>query len=251
MVSPIKSISGQTRLQDLIGYETTTDLAIIAVTALSFYTLIYPNFKTWDKKQIKTIFKASTPYLIAIAMVSALSTGQKTPLEPTLITAASVLIFSASLNYRSNIKNLKGLYPEITLGTVLLLFMSSYTGFPSISIIFRLIMLSLAATATVTVFLYFSNLRNDRLVLLPIWAHFVDAASTVIALENSLTESRLLAKLFIEFLGPYGIFLMKAFIIVPATFFAVSKLDEKHFLLAIYIISALGFVLGIRNILLI
>jgi uncharacterized membrane protein len=251
MVSPIKSILGQNPLKDLIGYETKADLAIFTITLLSFYLFIYPNFQTWNKKQLKTVLTASTPYLGTIAILSSISAKTGTPKGLTALVAVGIIIFTASINHRSKIKNLKGLYPEITLGTILISVVASFTKFPSLYDIVVLLGLSITALILVFAFFYILDIQRDKLILLPIWSHFIDASSTVIALNNSLSESRLLANIFIQYLGPYGIFLMKALIIIPLTFFAVRNLDEKHSLFALYVISALGLILGVRNILLI
>lgn len=251
MVSPIKSILGQNPVQGLLGYETTADLAIFTITILSFYLLIYPNFENWTKKQVKTVFKASTPYLGTTAVISSISAQQGTPLGLTAITCLAIIFFAVSINRKDEILGLKGLYQETLLGALVLGFTFQFVQLPEIYSIGKLLVLSTASITSLFAVLAVFDLRRDGMIFLPIWAHFLDAASTVIALENSFSESRLLARIFIELLGPYGIFLMKALIIVPLTFYAVRALDGKHALLSVYIITALGLILGIRNILMV
>lgn len=251
MVSLIKSILGETQIQALVGYETKADLILFLVTVLSFYFFIYPNFEKWNKKQIKTILKAFTPYLGAIAIVSSISAQTGTHVLSTTVTGLAIIFFAASIYLRPNIDSLKHLYPEITVGIFLTVYLLVQTQVPSFYTVFKLSALSIASILPVYLFLYLFDLRRDKMILFPVWAHFVDASSTVIALENSLTESRILASFFIDVFGPYGIFLMKSMVIIPITFFAVENLEEKYSLLAVYIVTSMGLILGVRNILLI
>ncbi|MFT4868482.1 MAG: putative membrane protein [Colwellia polaris] len=83
----------------------------------------------------------------------------------------------------------------------------------------------------------------------PIFAHFWDASSTYVVLSYGGVEKHVLADLFIELLGPKGIFLMKGLVIFPAVLYINKEFEEEERNYYLFIIAMLGFALGTRNIL--
>lgn len=89
---------------------------------------------------------------------------------------------------------------------------------------------------------FYFDFRKFYVVIL--FSHFLDASSTRIALRKGLRESRVLANLFLEIFGVYGIFLMKALIFIPITYYILEKNYAKEL---IFLLSIYGLVLGLRN----
>jgi len=87
-------------------------------------------------------------------------------------------------------------------------------------------------------------------LLAPIIAHLMDASSTVTSIRYGASEQQFVARLFIESLGPYGIFLLKAISIIPIVYIIDRETDGTKRIFYLYVITALGLVITFRNVLL-
>lgn len=96
-------------------------------------------------------------------------------------------------------------------------------------------------------FYIFQNEKIGLELLAPITTHFMDASSTVISLSNGGIEKQLVAGLFIETIGPYGIFLLKAITIIPIVYIINKETEDQERIFYLYIITALGLVITLRN----
>lgn len=82
---------------------------------------------------------------------------------------------------------------------------------------------------------------------LPIAAHFLDASTTVTALEFGGSEKHVLARFFIENLGPYSMFLMKGLVIIPVVYYIYREIEGEERNYYLFLIAMLGFAIATRN----
>ena len=82
---------------------------------------------------------------------------------------------------------------------------------------------------------------------LPVGAHFLDATSTFAALRFGASEQHIVARSFIEFFGPAGIFLLKTAAIIPVVLLIDKKLEGEEKMFYLFIITALGLGIATRN----
>lgn len=229
-------------------FENNVDFILFLTTVALFLYFIYPQLK---EKQISVpgnFMLASLPYLISLGIVSAEAASGGKALLSTATVSAAILYFSYSTSENIQKSNSR----EGLVGLVLTSFLLIHVGLPEYVPLIQALSLSILATGlTAFSFVFIWSSGNNFLTLGAISAHFLDASSTVVALQNSLTESRVLASLFIELLGPYGVFLMKALIIVPVVYFSREEFNEMYSGLLLYSVFSLGLVLGVRNLFLI
>ena len=98
-----------------------------------------------------------------------------------------------------------------------------------------------------------SYLLRNRLrpyLVVPVITHFMDASSTVVALSKGAVEKQFIARFFIESLGPHGIFILKSISIIPIVYIINRETEGKEKIFYLYIITALGLVITVRNTLL-
>jgi uncharacterized membrane protein len=144
----------------------------------------------------------------------------------------------------------KALISSLSLGIGLLILLFSVSNL-SIRIFSTLEILGIAiiSTAPFIVVLYFADINVTLSLLL--YTHFLDASSTVIALREGLEETRILASLFIELLGPYGILVMKSIVFLPLIYYIDRELEEgeerEKMILLFSGITAYGIALAARN----
>ncbi|WP_414836682.1 DUF63 family protein [Candidatus Nanohalococcus occultus] len=83
---------------------------------------------------------------------------------------------------------------------------------------------------------------------IPVSAHFFDASTSFVALSRGAAEKHVLANQFIDLMGPAGMFVMKALIVIPVVYIICTDMegDERRYYL--FLIAVLGFALGTRNI---
>jgi len=82
----------------------------------------------------------------------------------------------------------------------------------------------------------------------PIFVHYLDATSTVVALSYGAEEKHVLGNVFIDVFGPYGMFLMKTLVIVPVVYYIFTRFEdvyERNYYL--FLITLLGLGITTRN----
>ena len=82
---------------------------------------------------------------------------------------------------------------------------------------------------------------------LPIAAHLLDASTTVTALQFGGSEKHVLARFFIENLGPYSMFLMKGLVIIPVVYYIHEEIEGEERNYYLFLIAMLGFAIATRN----
>ena len=200
------------------------------------------NLHSIDTKFILVIL----PYIILTALTSSSFVTSHNPLKHLILTSTAVTILAGLM---IKIENRKKAY-----------ILEAFTGITALSIIWislkpalDFLLLSqiiiLALIPSIPIFFLPRTLKKKARLffIFPVSTHFLDAASTVIALEKGLQESRALARIFIEYLGSYGVFAMKALFIIPISYYLVKEIDEGISKEALYMIGVYGLVLGLRN----
>lgn len=184
------------------------------------------------------------PYLLIIGLASASFAADRSAVLSLAAAILSSTVYSLVLKFFNSSK--KYIYGAL-LGYAQLMVFILYI---KISIDFLLLfkMLSLAFTVTILPVLVFAFFESIKLkIAYPIYAHFLDASSTVIALESGLKEKAYLARAFIELVGAGGVFLMKFLVIFPISYYLLENYEGKWREEAFFFLVVYGFVLFLRN----
>lgn len=220
-------------------------LLIIYIGLAAFFTARKrSNSQTHDFDRYFSIIL--TPYIILTGLTSAAFSINKYTLSLFLITSISVtllVLFTAHLKDRK-----KAYIAELMTGLVFLsVAVTLVKPYINLGFLLEIILLTLIPFAAI----YLPHIKWKKtisgLYLFPIFTHFFDAASTVKALEEGLNESQFLARIFIEYLGPNGIFIMKALIFIPLSYYVSEQIEENMSRDLLYMIGVYGLVLGLRN----
>ena len=83
--------------------------------------------------------------------------------------------------------------------------------------------------------------------LIPVIAHYADSASTITALDVGAEEKHVVANLFIDVFGPYGMFLMKTIVIIPVTYYLIKEFEGEKRNYYLFLVAMLGLALATRN----
>jgi uncharacterized membrane protein len=81
----------------------------------------------------------------------------------------------------------------------------------------------------------------------PVFAHYLDASTSYIAISEGAREKMFLGRIFVDVIGPGGIFVLKTLIIVPLTYYIFRNFEGEERIYPLYLITALGVVLSTRN----
>lgn len=224
----------------------TLDLILLIYTAVLTYYVIRIKRNSGTHRIDRNFTLVLIPYITLISLTSATISIEKTVINTFILTSTAITILTACL---TRIENYRIAYiTEIV------------TGFIAVSLLFLqikpvldvFIFLQMLIFTTAAFFpIYIIHLLKEQgkisLYLFPIFTHFLDAGSTVIALQEGLKESRLLAQIFIKSMGNYGIFIMKALIIVPIAYYIKEEVKGEISREVLYMIGIYGLVLGLRN----
>lgn len=221
-----------------------TDPALfIYIISLTYYVLKKKKEGLIHGTEIRFVL-ALLPYAFTVSIVSASAAAG---LEVTYSLTAAFGSLTALVMSMTKLEGIKAYTLEAILGITSLSFVWTQSS-PTISIIVFIEMIALAIILLLPiVIIYLIDENFGFISIFPIFGHFLDASSTVLALDRGLQESRVLAGTFIEYLGSYGIFLMKALIIIPVVYFIERKMEEEVTGTALFMIGMYGLVLGLRN----
>ena len=84
---------------------------------------------------------------------------------------------------------------------------------------------------------------------LPVSAHYLDATSTLTALQFGADEKHVLGRIFIDIFGNGGMFILKSLVIIPVVVYIVRNFEGEEKTFYIFIITLLGLGIATRNIL--
>ncbi|MBY6294424.1 DUF63 family protein [Nanohaloarchaea archaeon H01] len=82
---------------------------------------------------------------------------------------------------------------------------------------------------------------------LPVAAHFLDATSTFAALSYGAEEKHVLGRIAIDIFGSWGMFPLKAAVIIPVVLYIRENFSEEEKVFYLFIIIALGLGIATRN----
>jgi len=232
-------------------YNTIVYAFVFAYVALY---LVFPLVKRMDLAFDREFFIAVTPYIFLGGFLRALRDHQiiDTILLETPIIYILMFVFVVSTLFIS--KKLEGRelveYHKLTsvIGLVLVLVTLSLFETVNFPIVFDFIILSLVSILPILAGLYF--LKPEYLTyafVIPVAAHFLDAASTIVALGQGAEEKHVLANIFIDIFGSYGMFIMKGLVIIPITFVVLKEFEGNERNYYLFLISLLGLALATRN----
>ncbi|MFB6180449.1 MAG: DUF63 family protein [Candidatus Nanohalobium sp.] len=218
----------------------------LLITGLTAAALLYRKITGGEKTPLK-LYLASTPFIAATGITSAQAT---TKLPAAQTAALFTMLTAAIITSSKKVKQGKtGFKTETGLATLTLIAVASTTSLnPVTRPLIESVSLTLLTTATAAALLYIYGRKIVKpSVLLPVSAHMFDASTTVTALSQGLTEKSFLAKKLIQVTGPSGIFIVKTAVIIPSVIAADHYLDGEERRKALYLVTAVGLALGIRN----
>lgn len=222
------------------------DLALLTyISVLAWYTLKQKR-KSGLHSLDRNFFLVLLPYILTLSLSSAAFALEKQVLTNLLLSTISVTFLAAVMKLLNSKK--KAYILEATAG-ILFLAVSYIATAPVLDPLIFLKIISITMSAFIPVYILHIAFKEKttQLYLFPILTHYFDAASTVIALEEGLQESRALARVFIENLGPYGVFAMKSLVIIPVAYYLSEKMEGDMSQEILYLIGIYGLVLGLRN----
>lgn len=188
-----------------------------------------------------------TPYLVLTGMASASFSLGLSPNKILILVLAAFTSLSILLDRMAAKKAFISGF-SLGVGSLFLAFLFSEI---SLEFLAALEVLGIALAFTLPVIISLYLMEKDVLISSLLFTHFLDASSTVIAIRKGLEESRILARLFIEVFGSYGVFLMKFLVFLPVTYYLDRRIREGEkkdvYSLLFWAITAYGFVLAVRN----
>lgn len=220
--------------------------AFIAVLA----TFLISRIRNSDFEITERFFITSTPLMILTGLISGTNLGNNTipnsPIYSILIAttiASAIFYISLELDKRGYIDFNKTLILIPALGTLVLIFHLRLSH----EMVELLKLVALWSSAGY-LFLRFQSRGFFKVEFAyPIFAHFLDASTTFLAINSGAREKVFLGRFFIEIFGPIGIFILKTVVIIPLTYYLFAKSEAKENLYYLYFITVLGMVLSARN----
>jgi hypothetical protein len=230
----------------MITQNTVLDITLLTYTAFLTYYTVYKRRNGLTHTIDKYFTAVLTPYILLISLTSATIATQQTVIKSFTLTATALTALTVTI---TRLKDQKKAYiTETTIGlTALITLLAQVKPGLNTSILLQIIGLTTAAFLPVYILHFILEKKKIGLYLFPIYTHFLDAGSTVIALQKGLQESRILAQIFIRNMGEYGIFVMKALIIVPITLYIEKEIKGEISREILFMIGVYGLVLGLRN----
>lgn len=236
-------------------YNTTVYALLFAVTAIY---LVYPAVKKIDLSFDKRFFIAITPFVFMGGVTRSLRDLNilDTILLETPIIYILMFLFTFSLLYLTNlleqrhiINSYSALMSVIGFFILSLVILKLYFNAEiDIGVIQEFsILLGLSTLVLLISTRFLSNELLGYQFIIPIVAHFADAASTITALNAGAEEKHVLANLFIDVFGVYGMFLMKSLVIIPVTYYLVMEFDGEKKNYYLFLVALLGLALATRN----
>lgn len=222
--------------------------AILAGSAVLIASRIRKSGFSLERK----FFLSSTPLLVLIGFIlgiSATTTELMTLKSPYRFILAGFLaggILAASLEIsKRDLADLHTVLFGLPIPGILLLLIISTPK--------TQILLSLGSIVTSWSVIGYLMLRSapPELIkiqfLYPIFAHYLDASTSFIAIYEGAREKMFLGRALVDVFGPGGIFVLKTIIIVPLTYYIFRNLEGEERTYSLYLITALGVVLSARN----
>ena len=226
------------------------------ITALLFSVItIYVIAPRIEKLETDRKFYIGTlPWLISAGGLSALYASGKTDI---ILNGSIFMLLAAFLSLTIHIgkliekkRDIDKSYTIFTLGIFSSIIVISLLEFQNTNIFLETAAHIVYWLGPISIIYYILREKLDIALFLPLVTHLMDASSTVVSISNGAVEKQFIAGLFIELLGPHGIFILKTATIIPIIYVIDHELNKNDRNFYLYIITALGLVITIRNTLL-
>lgn len=222
------------------------------IFSLAVIYIIAPRLEKLDTD--KQFYISTLPWLISAGGLSALyASGQTDILINGVIFTGLTATLMATIHIGEKLEERTELdksYLIFITGTISSIAVISLLDFSNTSIFLQTGKHITMWLGPLTIIYYLINPKTGGEILAPIATHFMDASSTVVSISNGAVEKQFIARLFIENLGPYGIFALKAMAIIPIVYIIDRETENKERIFYLYTITALGLVITVRNTLL-
>lgn len=211
------------------------------LTLLAF--LIKEKFERMNSGWIKFLMGLS-PYLLIIGLASAsFAAGTQAFTILLSVFLSSTLYFIVFKTCEIPKRDIYG----ALLGYLQLIALIFYLQVPfNLILLFRIFSMAFVPIIVPVLLIAFLMPKEIRSVY-PVYTHFLDASSTVIALNYGLIERIHLAQLFIKNFGAYGVFLMKLLIVGPLAFYLSRNYERSMERKVFFLVSIYGIILSFRN----
>jgi uncharacterized membrane protein len=225
---------------------------LYSVILAGLAVLLTSRMKRSDFSLERKFFLSSTPLLILIGFILGISNTSnelllfESPYSFILagFLAAGILSVSIEISKRDLAELHTTLFTLPLPGILLFLLVSTPETETSVTLISLVCLWSLIGYAILRVTA--SDLTDLEFVY-PVFAHYLDASTSYIAISEGASEKMFLGRIFVDAFGPGGIFALKTLIIVPLTYYIFRNFEGEERIYPLYLITALGVVLATRN----
>ncbi|MFB6209630.1 MAG: DUF63 family protein [Candidatus Nanohaloarchaea archaeon] len=242
-------------VNESVFYNPFNTAAYSLIFALAAAYIGYPLLKKLDISLDRRFFTGIAPFVFfgaALRSLKDINAVNTIALETPFIYILMFGFVALSIMFSRKLEDLRDIeYHKIlgAIGTVSLLLLLPFYSINNMRGFAMIAMLSLGVI--LTGYLLLKSFRPSLLEYsfsIPVLAHYMDASVTSVALTfPSTAEKHVLARFFVDLMGPFGMFVMKSLIIVPAVYYINENMeaDEKRYYL--FLIAVLGFAIATRN----
>lgn len=218
--------------------------------------IVMPVLEKLELDYDKAFFTSLAPWIILGGIIASLEpTGTMTDIikQPVILVPGLFTGVLAVIQLGQKIKEIKDIAYTKTLFTIGLFLSLTALSFHSIENLQALKISALIASTWLIPGLLFLKAFFPRFLsaelILPVGMHYMDATTTLVALRFGGYEQHLVARYFIEIFGPYGIFILKSLVVIPAVVIVNKKTEGEERLFYLFILTFLGLGIAVRNLL--
>jgi uncharacterized membrane protein len=229
-----------------------TSLYAVGFAAAAAY-LGFPALKKMEVEVDRRFFMGITPYILLGAAIRVLE--DRALVESVLLVTPFIyfLMFFVTVGLLAATRKFWGEdyhRPLAAIGSAGFLATVSLYAFSNLAAL--PLTLTVFAVTTGVGYLAVKQFRPELAVpafVLPVAAHYWDAASSVVALFHGGAEKHVLAQFFVDTMGLPGMFVMKTLVIVPVVYLLDRDMEGERRLYYLFLVALLGLALGTRNLL--
>ncbi|MFB6203271.1 MAG: DUF63 family protein [Candidatus Nanohaloarchaea archaeon] len=218
---------------------------------------LYPLSKRMGVRYSRQFLLSVTPYIVMTGILAATAASGEVaglPFSKPLAVLSALSLTVVLYRVSSRLSRLTGYSTErcFTVSGILMVLLFLIPLTPMITWPFiRTFLFTFAWAVPLLLFWrYGVSPLSKSVYLAPMAAHLFDATTTVVSLGRGGIEKNLVARYFIQFMGPSGIFVLKAVAVLPAVYYIenVMEGDRKRYYLLM--VTAVGVAVGVRNLVL-
>ncbi|MFB6241945.1 MAG: DUF63 family protein [Candidatus Nanosalina sp.] len=241
-------------VNESVYYNPYNTIAYAAIFGALTVYVIYPLIQKMDIEIDKEFIKGFIPFIMfggALRALKDINAVNSLILVTPFIYIVLITAGLASLIVSREIEKQKGIGYHKTLSSIGFLLLAVSLSFYSIKN-FQAILLegTLILIWSSIGFLILKAFKPELLKFeftAPVAAHYLDASSTFTALSFGANEKHVIGRIFIDLMGPTGMFVMKTMVIVPASYYLVEEFEGEEKMFYIFLITALGLGIAMRN----